>query len=284
MNKKNNKKQFDYILVWDLDETLFHTSGNSLYQRPYVKETILQLGEHFHQIVFTAATKSYADEILKKMGLYNCFAKLFYRSSLTGGGRIKDLKTVIRELISDKIKYKLKDGKLKDNAVEILNMNNKLLMSGGNKISLNKIILIDNLEENLCEEQKHNGIIIKDYYGEKTIIGGKKMDKDNCLLIIKEFLLHMINMKPQNVQNYLRENLYIINKAIKYIPELPIIQEKKEIIKKNIKENINKKNIKENINKLNKKISNKKISKKNSKKRKTKKQIKKIVKKEKQKK
>ena len=264
MNRNNNKKNFDYILVWDLDETLFHTSGNSLHQRPYVRETITQLSEHFHQIVFTAATKSYADEILKKMGLYHHFAKLFYRSSLTVGGRIKDLKTVVRELISDKIKYKLKEGKLKPNALEILNMNNKLLMSGGNKISLDKIILIDNLEENLCEEQKNNGIIIKDYYGDKSTVGGKKTDKDNCLLIIKEFLLHMINIKPNNVRTYLQENLYIIEKAIKYIPEVPIIQERKEKINSKIKKHLKNNNIsKKNTAKIkNKKLSRKKKTKK----------------------
>ena len=191
MLKNNDKK---YILVWDLDETLFNTSGNNLYPRPYAKEIITQLGGKFHQIVFTAATKSYADEMLKKMGIYDKFIKLFYRSSMTGGGgRYKDLKTVIRELISDKIKYKLYEGKLKTKAIEILNIDNKLLM-GGNKISLDKIILIDNLEENLVENQKMNGIIIKDFYGNKKDENGKKIGgKDNALLMINLLRLIIFN-------------------------------------------------------------------------------------------
>ena len=263
MLKKKNKTIHDYILVWDLDETLFHTSGNNLYPRPYVKEVITELGEHFNQIVFTAATKSYADEILKKMGLYDYFIKLFYRSSLTTTERIKDLRTVIRELISDKIKYKLKDGKLKPNNLKLLNINNKLLMKG-NKLSLDRIILIDNLEENLCEEQKNNGIIIKDYYGEKNTNIGKKSEKDDCLLMIKEFLLHMININPQNVQQYLQENLYIIDKSIKYIPEIPIIKKKDKLKEKvkNVVDKIKKKQTHKQIGSYKKNISRKKISKK----------------------
>jgi len=266
MIKKNNDKK--YILVWDLDETLFNTSGNNLYPRPYAKEVITQLGNNFHQVVFTAATKSYADEMLKKMGIYDKFIKLFYRSSMTGGGRYKDLKTVTRELISDKIKYKLQEGKLKKRAIDILSIDNKLLM-GANKVSLDKIILIDNLNENLVENQKMNGIIIKDFYGNKKDENGKLIgSKDNALLMIKEFLLHMYNVKPKKVQDYLQDNLFIIDKCIKNTPitgksiiknvenEKIIIKKKQKGAKKN---SIKKKYIKKNsIKKTQKEVKNSK--------------------------
>ena len=213
MINKNNKKK--YILVLDLDETLFHTSGNKLFIRPHLKDFITSLDPYFYLIVFTAATKSYADDILKKIGINDYFIKKFYRSSLTTTNNFKNLKTVIRSLIEDKIKLKLKGGNIK----HTFDINNNLLMDK-NDINLKKIILVDNLEENLCEEQKNNGIIIQDYYGNKDENVSKK---DNCLKMIKEFLLHMINIKPNNVQKYLYENLYIIDKYIKYIPSRPTL-------------------------------------------------------------
>ena len=226
----NDKNDIKFILVLDLDETLFHTNRNKLYIRPYVKDFINTLKKYFYLVVFTAATKSYADEILKQIDIYDCFIKKFYRSSLSQNGRIKDLKTVIRELVVDKIKYKSKGGILKDNALKILNMNNKLLIKKNN-IHLDKILLIDNLGENLCSEQKNNGIIIKDYDLEYL----NENKNDNTLLILKEFLLHMININPSNVQDYLRSNLYIVGNCVKYVPEHPLIN----VVSKPKKQNLN---------------------------------------------
>ena len=206
-----NKKK--YILVLDLDETLFHTSGNNLYIRPGTVDFIKSLYPHFYLIVFTAATKNYADEMLDKIGISDYFLKKFYRPHLTKSG-YKDLKTVLRFLIQEKIKYHNKQIKTvnikKNNYVsDIINMDNSILVDKNNNINFNNIIIIDNLVENFKDTQRANGINIIDFTTDK---------KDNCLKMIKEFLLQMVFLKTKNVREYLSNNLYFISKYIKYIP------------------------------------------------------------------
>jgi len=207
-----NKKK--YILVLDLDETLFHTSGNNLYIRPGAVDFIKSLYPYFYLIVFTAATKNYADEMLDKIGISNYFLKKFYRQHLTKSG-YKDLKTVLRFLIQEKVKYHnklIKGGSnfKKSNYInELMNINNNILFDKDNNINFNNIIIIDNLVENFKDSQSANGINIIDFTIDK---------KDNCLKMIKEFLLQMVFLKTKNVREYLCNNLYFISKYIKYIP------------------------------------------------------------------
>ena len=65
---KSNKK---YTLVLDLDETLIHfkvnpNNNNSgiLQFRPYISEFLSNIKDFYELIVFTAATKEYADPII----------------------------------------------------------------------------------------------------------------------------------------------------------------------------------------------------------------------------
>ena len=230
-----NKKK--YILVLDLDETLFHTSGNNLYIRPGCVDFIKSLYPHFYLIVFTAATKNYADEMLDKIGISNYFLKKFYRQHLTKSG-YKDLKTVLRSLIQEKVKYHNKIIKGSSNLKksyymnELINISNNILFDKYNNINYNNIIIIDNLVENFKDSQSANGINIIDFTIDK---------KDNCLKMIKEFLLQMVFLKTKNVREYLCNNLFIISKYIKYIPTsnftIPI---NKLSIKKNSRTSISK--------------------------------------------
>ena len=99
------------IICLDLDETLFHTKNNHIYFRPKLINFLKYLNKFFYLVVFTAATKDYADSILskikweedkKEVNAKKIFALKLYRSSVTAKG--KDLKIVLKRLLNDRIK------------------------------------------------------------------------------------------------------------------------------------------------------------------------------------
>lgn len=201
------KKNKYGIICLDLDETLFHTKNNKIYFRPKLINFLKYLDKYFYLVVFTAATKDYADSILSKIkwedkneeiNAKNLFALRLYRSCVTSEG--KDLKIVLKRLLNNRLKG------LNDIPKSFLykKIKNK------NVVNLENIILIDNLVHNFLDNQFFNGIPIKDFYKNK---------KDNNLPIIQEFLKGYLKQLKKNnnlsLKTYLYNNLYKINSSLK---------------------------------------------------------------------
>ena len=55
------------IICLDLDETLFHTKNHCIYFRPKLINFLKYLNKYIYLVVYTAATKQYADSILSKI-------------------------------------------------------------------------------------------------------------------------------------------------------------------------------------------------------------------------
>ena len=196
------------IICLDLDETLFHTKNNHIYFRPKLINFLKYLNKFFYLVVFTAATKDYADSILskikweedkKEVNAKKIFALKLYRSSVTSKG--KDLKIVLKRLLNDRIKKK--------NNIPKSFLYKKI--KNKNVLNLENIILIDNLVHNFLDDQFFNGIPIKDFYKNK---------KDCNLEIIKDFIkgyLKQLKTKKNNLslKTYLYNNLYKINNCLK---------------------------------------------------------------------
>ena len=195
------------IICLDLDETLFHTKNHQIYFRPKLISFLEYLHTYFYLVVFTAATKEYADSILNKIkwtdknnnkiSAKNIFTLKLYRSSVTSSG--KDLRIVLKRLLNNRLK----------------NMNNIpksfLFKKVKNKniLNLDHIILIDNLVHNFLDDQFFNGIPIKDFYKNK---------KDDTLMIIHQFIKNYLKYIKKNkisLKSYLYNNLYKINDSLK---------------------------------------------------------------------
>ena len=188
-----------YILVLDLDETLFHTNDkDKTILRPFVKQFIKKMSQYMYLIVYTAAVKSYADKILKDNELIGYFDKKLYRSSLVSrqGFITKDLEIVVKKLMQEKLKNKL-------------NISNSIIIKN-KKINFDNIIFIDNLLEN-CICQPSNAIIVKDYIGQKN---------DKTLKYIEKFLLNLVKYNSSDVRKYLKKNLWQLNPYIKNVSSL----------------------------------------------------------------
>ena len=132
-NKKDLKKIF--TLVLDLDETLisFHRDEYGIgiiKPRPYLFQFLTEMSKIYELIIFTAATKEYADPILNLIDKNQIFFdKRLYRQH-----------TII-----------------KDNLVI------KDLSKLGRDLS--KVIILDNIPQNY-DLQKENGIFIRNFYGD----------------------------------------------------------------------------------------------------------------------
>lgn len=196
------------IICLDLDETLFHTKNHQIFFRPKLINFLKYLDKFFYLVVFTAATKEYADSILnkikweenkKKIIAKDMFALRLYRNSVTSEG--KDLKIVLKRLLNNRIKKKNNIPK----SFLYKKVKNK------NVLNLENIILIDNLVHNFLDNQFFNGIPIKDFY----------KNKNDCNLnIILDFIkgyLKQIKTKKNNLslKSYLYNNLYKINNCLK---------------------------------------------------------------------
>jgi len=196
------------IICLDLDETLFHTKNHQIFFRPKLINFLKYLDKFFYLVVFTAATKEYADSILNKIKweenkkqiiAKDMFALRLYRNSVTSEG--KDLKIVLKRLLNNRIKKKNNIPK----SFLYKKVKNK------NVLNLENIILIDNLVHNFLDNQFFNGIPIKDFY----------KNKNDCNLnIILDFIkgyLKQIKTKKNNLslKSYLYNNLYKINNCLK---------------------------------------------------------------------
>ena len=128
------KEEFmpEYTLVLDLDETLIHWTGSQqLLIRPKCEEFLAAVSKHYEVVVFTAALKEYADNILDQIDPeHKLIQHRLYRSHTTYENDIyiKDLENLGR--------------------------------------SLKKTFIVDNSPENF-KLQKANGIQIESWYGDK---------------------------------------------------------------------------------------------------------------------
>jgi Dullard-like phosphatase family protein len=124
-----------YTLVLDLDETLVHYDGDTgegrFLVRPGAVDFLTKLGEYYEIVVFTAALQHYADHILDQIDpTHTLIAHRLYRNH-----------TIVQNQIYIKDLSKL--GR-----------------------PLDKIIIIDNLEENFSL-QPNNGILIKAWFDDE---------------------------------------------------------------------------------------------------------------------
>tara|TARA_B110001452_G_scaffold177939_1_gene149296 strand:- start:3161 stop:3796 length:636 start_codon:yes stop_codon:yes gene_type:complete len=202
------KNEIKYgIVCLDLDETLFHTKNHHIFFRPKLINFLKYLDKFFYLVVFTAATKDYADSILnkikweenkKEVNAKDMFVLRLYRNSVTSEG--KDLKIVLKRLLNNRIKKKNNIPK------------NFLYKKVKNKnvLNLENIILIDNLVHNFLDDQFFNGIPIKDFYKNK-----KDCNLENIKNFIKGYLKQLKKKTNLSLKTYLYNNLYKINDCLK---------------------------------------------------------------------
>ena len=158
--KKENDKR-DYCLVLDLDETLVHYFEDET--ESYVKvrlgaeNFIKELSKYCEICIFTASTKYYADIVIDGLDDNHLVDFRLYRqhTSINRGINIKDLSKLGR--------------------------------------SLEKIIIVDNIEDNY-QLQPNNGINISDFEGDEN---------DNELEYLLEDLLEIVKVPGKNVINEL---------------------------------------------------------------------------------
>jgi Dullard-like phosphatase family protein len=160
--KKENDLR-DYCLVLDLDETLVHYFEDET--EAYVKvrmgteKFIKELSVYCEICIFTASTKFYADTVINGLSNHNLIDYRLYRqhTSINNGVNIKDLSKLGR--------------------------------------NLEKIIIVDNIEENY-QLQPDNGINISDFEGDEN---------DNELEYLLEDLLEVVREPGKNVKDELHK-------------------------------------------------------------------------------
>eukprot|EP01063_Lacrimia_lanifica_P017841 TRINITY_DN24826_c0_g1_i1.p1 TRINITY_DN24826_c0_g1~~TRINITY_DN24826_c0_g1_i1.p1 ORF type:complete len:551 (+),score=176.44 TRINITY_DN24826_c0_g1_i1:78-1730(+) len=89
-----------YCVVLDLDETLVYAREGPIKVRPYMRELIQVLGEHFETVVWTAGERSYAKEVLRKIDPISAIRHCIYRHHLWfdgQAGQVKDLRLLGRD-------------------------------------------------------------------------------------------------------------------------------------------------------------------------------------------
>ena len=154
--KKPDDKR-EYCLVLDLDETLVHyfEDENEAYVkvRMGTENFIRTLSKYCEIAIFTASTKYYADIVIDGLDCKELIDYRLYRQHTTviDGVNIKDLSKLGRDL--------------------------------------NKIIIIDNIEENY-QFQKNNGLNISDFEGDEN---------DNELDYLLKDLLTLVQQPGKNV-------------------------------------------------------------------------------------
>ena len=154
--KKNGDKR-EYCLVLDLDETLVHYFEDE--NESYVKvrmgteKFIRELSKYCEIAIFTASTKYYADIVIDGLDCNELIDYRLYRehTTITNGINIKDLSRLGRDL--------------------------------------NKIIIIDNIEENF-QLQPNNGLNISDFEGDEN---------DNELEFLLKDLIKIVQKKECNL-------------------------------------------------------------------------------------
>ena len=127
----NIARNKEYTLVLDLDETLVHFEPKirNYRPRPGVKHFLREMEQYFELVVFTAGLKEYADWILNDLDKARYISHRLYRDDTKqkNGVYVKDLSKLGRDM--------------------------------------EKVIIIDNIEENF-QNQPKNGIPIRGWYSD----------------------------------------------------------------------------------------------------------------------
>lgn len=87
----------DYTLVLDLDETLGHFDSTTFKLRPFVDRFLLQMSVHYELVLFTAATRKYADWAMETADPNGLVHLRLYREH-TLNSEVKDLERLGRNL------------------------------------------------------------------------------------------------------------------------------------------------------------------------------------------
>ena len=154
--KKSDDKR-DYCLVLDLDETLVHffEDNNEAYVkvRMGAENFITVLSKYCEIVIFTASTKYYCDIVIDGLDCKDLIDHKLYRGHTydSNGVNVKDLSKLGRDL--------------------------------------NKVIIIDNIEDNYYL-QPNNGLNIIDFEGDEN---------DNELQYLLEDLLEIVKVPGKNV-------------------------------------------------------------------------------------
>ena len=180
-NKKNNNKKQDpndelipsapyiktkltkkFCLVLDIDETITHTLklpfGDYFFVRPGVKEFLREMVKYFEIVIFTSSPKSYADNILDKIDIYNeFFSHRLYRKHVVyeNGNSVKRLDMIGRDL--KKIVFV---DNLKSNA-KYNPKNLYHIKTWTNDINDNQLILLKNRLKDIITSGKYDDDITK---------------------------------------------------------------------------------------------------------------------------
>ena len=118
----------EYTLVLDLDETLGHCISRKFLLRPGVHQFINEMFNHYELVLFTAASREYADWAMELVDPTGLIKLRLYRQHIVDGS-IKDLSMIGRDI--------------------------------------NKILLIDNFSRSF-EKQPDNGIEITSWVGDQN--------------------------------------------------------------------------------------------------------------------
>ena len=147
-----NKSNKPYTLVLDLDETLIHFKANpnneesgTIKIRPYLYQFLDNIKKYYELVVFTAATQEYADPIINALETNKkYFDYRLYRihTLIIDNDFVKDISKLGRDL--------------------------------------NKIIIVDNMEQNY-KLQQNNGITIRPFWG--------KDNEDSALFDLLDILM-----------------------------------------------------------------------------------------------
>ena len=180
----SNKK---YTLVLDLDETLIHFNNNiineqtnkkgNIHFRPFLYEFLEQAQNIFELVIYTVATKKYADPIINAIEKgNNYFACRLYREHcvLYKGLYVKDISLLGRDL--------------------------------------DKIIIIDDKPYNFIL-QKENGIAIKPYWGSENESTNDFVLK-NLMFILLNIIKVKSNDLRDGIQKYKEDIIEYISKGI----------------------------------------------------------------------
>ena len=165
-----NKSNKPYTLVLDLDETLIHFKANpnneesgTIKIRPYLYQFLDNIKKYYELVVFTAATQEYADPIINALETNKKYFDY----------RLYRIHTIIID--NDFVKDISKLGR-----------------------DLNKIIIVDNMEQNY-KLQHENGITIRPFWGKDV--------KDMALYDLLSILIKIVenNMDVRDGINMFKE-------------------------------------------------------------------------------
>lgn len=186
------------LLILDLDETLIHSIDKTNYveqpydfmiddefyvmKRPYVEEFIKEMSQHYELAVWTAATRGYAEKIVKELFHKNNIELKFFHS------RERCVERHYTRTMYDYYpqRYYIKDlSKIKKH------------------FDLNKVLMVDDLHTSL---ERNYGNLVK-------ILPFEGQIGDEQLLLLKEYLIsikeeeNLRKIEKRNWQSSLNKNI-----------------------------------------------------------------------------